>query len=244
MNKIVISLLLGALLSACASHTVLPNGPAGHISKESGHADCPACSAIVSYRSDLSFSAEQRSNEAHFKGWLETRASLQASNHSAGEAYGYRVRLDISANGNYLGVLPVVADNLPSDLVQQQDVDQLHAWQLDVTGRRRALPLVAWSRDLPLQNFQCRTAPADGSCSWTQYVELPASAVEESMRLHTPLRLFVGSTYSSTVYGMRSYSKPTASVLTQYKGVIVELPAEHVQAFSQAMKLLDVEIKQ
>ncbi|MBA4710350.1 hypothetical protein [Aquitalea aquatica] len=246
MNKTVISLLLGTLLSACASHPpALPDGPAGPIRRETGQADCPDCSKIVTYRAERSFGAEQHAGDARFKGTLSARTSLLASNHTASGDYAYRLVLDINASGNYLAVTPLVARNQPLAQVQQQDAEQLHVWWQDAAGRRRMLLLSAYSRSLPLQDFQCRVTPGDGYCSWKQYVELPAAAVEEAIRLHAPLRLFVGSTHSNTVYGMRSYNnKPSASVVTQYKGASVELPAQHVLGFSQAMHLLDIEINQ
>lgn len=246
MNKTVISLLLGTLLSACASHPpVLPDSPAGPIRQESGHADCPDCSKIVSYRAEHSFGAEQRAGDARFKGTLSARASLLASNHTASGDYAYRLVLDINASGNYLAVTPLTARNQPAAQVQQQDAEQLHVWWQDSAGRRRILLLAAYSSHQPLQDFQCRPTPGDGYCSWKQYVQLPAAAVQESIRLHAPLHLFVGSTHSNTLYGMRSYNnKSSASVVTQYKGASMELPAAHVQAFSQAMQLLDIEIKQ
>lgn len=246
MNKTVISLLLGTLLSACASHSpVLPDGPAGPIRKETGQADCPDCKDIVSYRAEHSFASEQRAGDARFKGTLSARAGLLVSNHSASGDYAYRLALDITASGNYLAVTPLAARNQPTAQVQQQDAEQLHAWWLDSAGRRHMLLLSTYSRSQPLQDFQCRPTPGDGYCSWKQYVELPAAAVQEAIRQHAPLRLFVGSTHSNTLYGMRSYNnKPSASVVTQYKGVSVELPAGHVQGFSQAMQLLDIDIKQ
>ncbi|WP_199053668.1 hypothetical protein [Aquitalea sp. ASV15] len=246
MNKTVISLLLGSLLSACASHApALPDGPAGPIRKETGQADCPDCSKIITYRAERSFGAEQQTGDARFRGRLSARASLLASNHSANGDYVYRLALDITASGNYLAVTPLAARNQPLAQVQQQDAEQLHVWWQDGAGRRRMLLLSAYSRSQPLQDFQCRATPGEGYCSWKQYVELPAAAVAEAIRLQAPLRLFVGSTHSNTVYGMRSFNnKPSASVVTQYKGVSVEMPAPHVLGFSQAMQTLDIEINQ
>ncbi|WP_137009715.1 hypothetical protein [Aquitalea aquatilis] len=246
MNKTVISLLLGTLLSACASHApALPDGPAGPIRKESGQTDCPDCSKIVTYRAERSFGAEQRAGDARFKGTLSARASLLASNHRASGDYAYRLLLDINASGNYLAVTPQAARNQPVAQVQQQDAEQLHVWWQDSAGRRRMLLPSADSRSQPLQDFQCRPTPGDGYCSWKQYVELPTAAVQEAIRLQAPLRLFVGSMHSNTLYGMRSYNnKSSASVVTQYKGASVELPAQHVLGFSQAMHTLDIEIRQ
>lgn len=196
MNKTVISLLLGSLLSACASHApALPEGPAGPIRKETGQADCPDCSKIITYRAERSFGAEQQTGDARFRGRLSARASLLASNHSASGDYVYRLALDITASGNYLAVTPLAARNQPLAQAQQQDAEQLHVWWQDAAGRRRMLLLSTYSRSQPLQDFQCRATPGEGYCSWKQYVELPAAAVAEAIRLQAPLRLFVGSTH-------------------------------------------------
>ncbi|WP_159876059.1 hypothetical protein [Aquitalea denitrificans] len=241
MNKTLATLMASALLAACstASHQ---QKPSGLLIRESGSADCPSCAQIVRYRAMQGMGRQQQSREPHFKGLLDTNVRLQAGNSPRDETFSYQLELDIRASGNFLAVMPLVAVGLPAEVVQQQDAGQLHVWLLDRGGQRTLLPLLEWSKKLPLQDFLCQSSPGDGQCSWKQVVTLPASVVRQALQQHSALRLMVGSAHSSTVYGMHTQGKSAASVLTQYKGVNVELPPAYLASFDQALQQQSVVI--
>lgn len=243
MNKIFAPLLASALLAGCSS-TPSQAPQQGPLIRDAGSADCPSCSRILRYQASQGVERQQQFREARFKGLLATHASLQAGNGPRDETFSYRLQLEIRASGNFLAVMPLVAVGLPAEVVQQQDAGQLHVWLLDGSGQRKLLPLVEWSRQLPLQDFRCERNPGDGQCSWKQVVQLPASAVRQALQQHTGLRLFVGSAHSSTVYGMHTAGKAAASVLTQYKGLNVELPPAYLAGFDQALQQQGVVISQ
>lgn len=235
MNKTLATLMASTLLAACSTISQQQE-PSGLLSRETGNADCPSCAQIVRYRATRGMNRQQQFKEVRFKGLLDANAALQAGNSPRNKAFSYQLQLDIRASGNFLAVMPLVAASLPAEVVQQQNAGQLHAWLLDDDGQRKLLPLVEWSKQLPLQDFSCESSPGDGQCSWKQVVQLPARAVLQALQQHTGLRLFVGSAHSSTVYGMHTAGKAAASVLTQYKGVNLELPSAYLAGFDQALQ--------